>query len=255
MQHADFAQSLLAQSLLAPDVAPPASLTSFNASDPVHRFGVYRNNVVVSLIEGLAAKFPVVSALVGDDFFKEMARHYAVAHPPRSRIMAEYGDDFSKFVAGFQPAQSVPYLADVAQLEAHRVQAYHAQDALACEPDAFAHIPQEKLFDVTVNLHPSLALLTSNYAIFSLWAAHQGAREIETVDPNEPEDVLIIRPEFDVETILLPTGCYTFLCALQTGSPLGEAASQALQQHQQFDLTQAFQILVTNRIVTTLYED
>ena len=49
--------------------------------------------------------------------------------PPRSPLLAIYGDEFADFIAAFEPARELPYLADVARLEAARTRAYHAADA------------------------------------------------------------------------------------------------------------------------------
>lgn len=89
-----------------------------NGSDPTARLAVYRNNVVGSLIDALADAFPVAQQLVGVAFFRAMAGVFARQAPPRSRILAHYGEGFAEFIEGFEPARSVPYLADVARLEA-----------------------------------------------------------------------------------------------------------------------------------------
>jgi len=50
----------------------------------------------------------------------------------RAAALAEYGDGFADFLAGFAPAQSLPYLADVARLEWAINAAYHAPIASRC---------------------------------------------------------------------------------------------------------------------------
>mgnify|MGYP007007760331 CR=1 FL=1 len=50
-----------------------------------------------------------------------MARVFALADPPKSRLMAFYGESFPNFIVGFPPALGVPYLANVARLEYLRV--------------------------------------------------------------------------------------------------------------------------------------
>lgn len=84
-------QSALAAALLDPDAPCPVGLTAWNGSDPARRFAVYRNNVVVSLIDALAATFPVTLELVGEEFFRAMAGVFVRAVPPTSALLAEYG--------------------------------------------------------------------------------------------------------------------------------------------------------------------
>jgi hypothetical protein len=168
----------IADALLAPEFTCPPGLRTWNGSDPGVRFAVYRNNVVVSLIDALADTYPVVRQLVGEEFFRAMARVYALAHPPTSPVMAHYGEGFAEFIAGFPPAAALPYLADMARLETLYVQVYHAAD------DA-----------------PAMRVLHSRYAVASLWAAHQ-AEDIDAalarVDPYLAESALVLRVNLDV---------------------------------------------------------
>ena len=60
------AQHAFAEALLAADAACPPGLTTWNGSAPEKRFAIYRNNVVVSLIDALADSFPVTQELVGE---------------------------------------------------------------------------------------------------------------------------------------------------------------------------------------------
>ena len=62
-----------AAALLDPAAPCPSGLVTWNGSDAAQRFGVYRNNVTVSLIDAVADTFPVVQQLVGADFFRAMA--------------------------------------------------------------------------------------------------------------------------------------------------------------------------------------
>lgn len=171
--HAAFADALLAR-----EFACPPGLRTWNGSDPAPRFAVYRNNVIVALIDALADTYPAVQQLVGEEFFRAMAREFALDHPPTSPVMAHYGEGFAEFVADFPPAAALPYLADMARLEYLYVQVYHAAD------DA-----------------PAMRVLHSRYAVASLWAAHQ-ADDIDAalarVDPGVGESALVLRVNLDV---------------------------------------------------------
>ena len=239
LQQRDFARALLDPALPA-----PPGLVCWNGSDPQQRFAVYRNNVVVSLVDALAARFPVVLALVGEEFFRAMARVFVCAQPPRSPLMAEYGEAFPAFIADFAPAAGLPYLPDVAALEAARTRAYHATDATALGPADFAGIAPEALPDLVVEPHPSAQIIVSRFAVFSLWAAHQGKLDIGEVDPFTPEDALVVRPKLEVEVSRLPPGAAGFLNHLASGERLGEAATRATGACPAFDVAGAFQLLL-----------
>ncbi|HJV93235.1 MAG TPA: DNA-binding domain-containing protein, partial [Azonexus sp.] len=215
-------QHAFAAALLDPDLPVPTGLTAWNGSDPAQRFRVYRNNVIVSLIDALADTFEVTQQLVGEDFFRAMARLYVYGHPPQSPLMAFYGASLPDFIETFPPAAGLPYLADVARLEYLRVVAYHAADVPGVGDEALAAAlaDQAALPTLGATLQPSLAVLVSASAVVSLWAAHQDVLDLSAVAPETPETALILRPGLDVEVIRIPPAAGTFITALGAGSAL-----------------------------------
>lgn len=240
--------------LFNPDLSIPAGLTTWNGSDPAQRFGIYRNNIIVSLIDALADTFEVTQELVGEEFFRAMARLYACAHPPHSRIMAFYGASFPEFIAKFPPAACLPYLADVARLEYLRVIAHHAADLPGVGADAVASAFSDDaaLGTLGITLHPSVAVLASGSAVVSLWAAHQGIMELSTVAPDLPETALVLRHGLDVEVMQIPVAAGVFINALQQGYSLDTAAANAAHIDDEFDLIGVLSLLLQKSAVTTL---
>ncbi|NEV63349.1 DNA-binding domain-containing protein [Thiorhodococcus minor] len=235
-----------AAGLRAPNRPAPPGLTTWNDSDPGVRFDVYRNNVVVSLVGALADGFPVTQSLVGEDFFLWMAREYILAEPPRSPVLAEYGDSFPAFIAGFEPAAGLAYLPDVARLERLRVRAYHAADAEAVSTALLTSQLQrpEQLPGTRLQLHPSLSLLSSSHAVVSIWAAHQGAAPPRALEVERQESALVLRSGDDVLILPTPPATAAFLSLLKTGATLGDATAAALESAPDFDLTQCLASLI-----------
>ena len=242
-------QRAFAAALLDPRKACPPGLISANGADPQSRFAVYRNNVLGSLINALADNYPVVAQLVGEEFFRAMARVYVQSAPPRSPVMSDYGEDFAGFIEHFEPAASVPYLADVARLERLHVQAWHAADA---EPMEEARIV-EALSSPTlarhlkVGLHPSLRLLRSPFAVVTIWAAHQH----QTPVPFEAfpgQNALVLRNGLDVEVFAISHGAHGFITALQQGLPL----TAAIEASSDLDLEQTLAGLIRHKAITHL---
>ena len=248
--HQVFADSLLA----APLTCPPG-LTTWNRSDPGRRFAVYRNNVMVSLIDALADTYPVTQALVGEEFFRAMAAVFARANPPNSPVMAHYGTGFAAFIDSFHAAAGLPYLADVARLEMLRVGAYHAADATPVSPEEIALLlsAPERLPATRFALHPSLRHLDSAYAVVSLWAAHQGEEidaALAALDTAEPESALLVRVGLDVDIYRITAGTASFIRHLQFGLGLGAAVDLALAADAAFDMAEALGLLIRTGALT-----
>lgn len=237
-------QDDFAPALLDPEHPLPADVTSHTTRHPVRRFAVYRNNVTVGLIEAVRARFPAIERIVGDDFFDAMVRTFVRAHPPRSPILAIYGDAFPDFVAGFPPAAEMPWLADVARLEAARTMAYHAADATPLDPAAFAALDPARLGAARIALHPSAVVVRSSWPLVTVWAMNSGEAPLGPVDFGVPEDALVLRPALTVVVHRLPPGTAVLLAALAAGDTLAEAAATASGATPGFDLTAALAVVV-----------
>jgi hypothetical protein len=95
---------------------------------PEQRIAIYRHHYQATLREALGLSFPVVARLVGECFFNHMADAFTARHPPSHPCLAEYGGAFPDFIAAFEPANGLPYLADVALFEWMMDEAAHDAD-------------------------------------------------------------------------------------------------------------------------------
>jgi len=224
------------EALLNPDLPVPIGVVGPDGRPSARRFAVYRNNVVVSLIDALAAGYPVVQRLVGEQFFRAMARIYAAAFPPSSPIMLQYGDGFADFIATFPPAASLPYLADVARLERAWSEAYHAADALPLKLEELASIPPDGFGGIHLELHPSLRLVRSQFPIVSIWQMNLEGGTPAPVDLSIAENALVVRPMADVEVRKLTPSSATFVDALMHGGTPAEATIQSFSLSPAFDV-------------------
>ena len=247
-------QAVFASALIDPAQAFPSGMTSWNHSDVAQRFSVYRNNVMASLVDALADTFAVTQELVGPEFFRAMAQVFVQNHPPKTRVLTWYGQRFPDFVAGFSPAASLPYLSDVARLEMLRVRSYHAADAAAMDALMLAHplADSATLVQRMLVLHPSVHVLASHYAAYSLWAAHQGVLALESVDPMQPESVLIYRHGLDVLLQAITPAQHCFVQQLQVGQTLAQAVDDAVAMDADFDLSVILAILIRQQLITRI---
>ena len=222
---------------------------------PAHerRFGVYRNNVKASLAAALAARFPVVARLVGEEFFTATALVFIERHPPRSPVLAEYGIAFASFLEGFDPAADLPYLPDIARLEWARHVAFHSADASAADLGRLAELPPEALGSVRLDLHPAMAVIASPWPIVSVWTTNT-----HDAIPEAPpagwtgEMALVTRPHLDVLVHRLPPGADRLVAELAQGIALGAAAEAASSAHERFDLAMALSTLFSAGAIAKL---
>lgn len=237
-------QGQFARAILNPEAVVPAQIIGPDRLQSPHRFGVYRNNVVVGLIEALEASYPITCKIVGDEFFRAMARSFALGHPPQSPVMLDYGKGFAEFIEAFTPAESLPYLADVARLERAWTEAYHAKDAIPLTGQDLARIEQGSLPQLILTLHPSVRFLASGYPVLSIWKMNMDNVPAPIDLEAAGEEILICRPDLEVNVYPIPVATVAFLNRLSKGVTLEKAAEAGWAVNPGFDLTRSLAGLI-----------
>lgn len=233
-------QGGFAKALLDAQTAPPAGVFGPGGTFDAKRFNVYRNNVMVGLVESLAATYPAVLRLVGDEFFRAAAGVFVRQSPPTSPVLMEYGADFADFLDNFEPARSVSYLSDVARLEWAWTCAYFASDAGVLTPAQLTELPPGQLGETGFVMHPATRIIRSRFPVVSLFKANRdGNGHLTGSLPAGGEDALVTRPDMDVQVTALAAGEAAFFNTLATGEPLGSAAENAQEEVDDFDLSGA----------------
>lgn len=226
-----------APALLDPHRATPDAVTGPKGKAAGKRYGVYRNNVTVSLINALAAVFPATMRITGADFFRAMARFHIRATPPTSPLLFEYGRGFPDFIEGYEHARQLPWLADVARIERAWLDAYHAADAEPLAAHGVASIPGERLPDTVLTPHPTTRIVRSPYPAVTIFIANRGDGPVERIKASEPGGRADRQSRTEVTVRRLPPGGAVFLERLSEGQTLGASAAAALAESPEFDLS------------------
>jgi hypothetical protein len=243
-------QDQFAHALLNAEAPVPDGIVQPDGTPASRRFDVYRNNVIMSLSGALADGYPVVQKLVGEAFFNAVAGVYVRAHPPKSPLMIFYGADFAEFLDDFEPAQQIPYLADVARLEWARRRAFHAADAVPAPLDPLSDMDEETLLSTCFALHPSHQIVSSSHPIYDIWDFNSNGGDGKIVPTAQ--SVLVARPTDQVQMHLLGAGEDQFLRQLDAGATLGQAAQVAATQTPAFDLSQCLARIFGAAILTDI---
>lgn len=214
--------------------------------------GVYRNNYRGNLHDALAGAYPVIKQLVGDDFFRFLARKFIEQHPSRSANLHRFGAELASFAATFVPAQELVYLSDVAVLEWACHVAYFAEDAPMLALDKLAKIPPEQYPELTFAVHPACHIARSQYPIIAIWQAHQsGADSDFHIDlESGPCIALVSRNEDVVQVSELSEAEADWLQRIQAGDSLGMSTVATLETYPGFDLQATLLKLVAGNILT-----
>lgn len=239
-------QARFAASLRDPGDEAALALFASSAVAPLaRRFDVYRNNVHASLADALADICPAVERLVGHAFFRAAARLFLADGLPRRGTLIGFGEGFPEFLDRFEPAASLPYLADVARLELAWLAAYHAGEAEPLGPSLLENV--EDPSQLRIRLHPSVSLLSSSWPVFQIWRSNREDKVVARIDLEAgPDFLMIYRAGGEVRIAALDTGTFAFAERLASGATLGEAVDAATATDTDFDLVSMFQFILSS---------
>jgi hypothetical protein len=148
----------------------------------------YRSNAYAAAGATLAATFPTVAALVGDESIKLLARAYRQAEPPARGDLAWFGARLPDFIAASTDLAELPWLADVARLDWALAQADAAPDA---EPDraSLALLAEVDPAELSLRLAPGSVLIDSRWPVVMIWQAHQPPGQCPAEAPHDTDAI------------------------------------------------------------------
>lgn len=203
------------------------------------RLQVYRNNLYASLGSALAAVYPVVARLVGETYFRQLARAYVARHPSTSGNLHAFGDRLPAFLRAQASLGALPYLADVAALEWASHEVYHESDGTDFDMAPFAQVPPVAQPRIRLHLQLATRFVASPYPVLAIWTANQ-SHDDEGVTPVALDEggvrLLVARAGFEVEYRVLGRAEDRWLRALAEGRTLAVALQAALDVDAGFDL-------------------
>lgn len=235
-------QTRMANAVLDGQLDAVAALVRTDRLPSAERLRIYHNHTLTSLSTALGDNFPVVKRLVGEDFFRAMAKRFVAAQPPHDPCLSAYGTAFADFLAGFDPVRALPYLPDMARLEWARIEISFAAEAPTLDLAALAARPAEKQGHLMLALRPSIGLVASPYPVDRIWHANR-QEPVPPVDLGSgPVRLLIWRNPAGVSFEPLGIGSFAFFEAGARSATLEKAAEAALAADPEFDLVAALAI-------------
>lgn len=155
-----------------------AALAASNADSPernAQALAAYRGNAALIAARALAAAYPTVQQVLGEESFDALARALWHRHPPQRGDLAHVGAELADFVAADPQLASEPYLSDVARLDWALHVIEHAADA-PTQPAGIHRLADDDPSALRLLLRPGAALIRSAWPIVSIWRAHGSAQ-------------------------------------------------------------------------------
>ena len=212
-------QTRMAQALLTGELADLAPAVRADPIVSAQALAVHRNTALHGLVAALRLTYPTVDVLVGQAFFDQAALAFVAEAPPASAWLTPYGSGFPAFLGRYHLAAGLPYLEDVARLDA-AIEAVGAE-ALGQPGSSFDLGEAALVLDASLRLlaldHPALAIrdaveadqagidLTPGRHVVALWREPQGAA-VRPLGPLAAAVLDALLGAGDVEAVLAQAG-------------------------------------------------
>ena len=237
-------QSRIRRAVIDGDTAGMVALL-IGGCDPERRLAIHQRHYRSSLVAAIRTKFPATAWLLGIPFLHEAAGQFVRQHPPAAPCIAEYGEEFPRFLSTYLGGARVPYLCSFAELEWHLGQVAIAVDRPTLAFEAFSRFDMNTLMDTRLALQAGLRYLYASWPVDDLMKLY-----LSETAPNEyrlaPADVWLevrgARGEFQINRLDLAE--FVFRKAIWEGQSIGASAERALDIDAGFDVGRAFTALV-----------
>ena len=215
-----------------------------------NRLLIYRNTYFSACIDILKRKYPSCVNLLGDDYFKMLARQYTEQYIPKSSVLAEYGELMPDFIRAQlkQHSPDLEYAADLATLDKAWHGAYFAADespATAAEIESWLEDIESKRFA----LGASVQLVENNWSVAAIWPElKNGLLEKQSIVEKTTEYTILWRDTAQIFHRTLPVPEWTFIYQIYQGNTLIEAAEVALATGE-LEISTVFSQLLSNNLL------
>lgn len=226
------------------------------SSQAVAPLKIYRDSILSGLIHALKETYPVCFQLVGESFFTAMARQYAMLTPSINPDLNEYGRTFSEFISCYQPADSVPYLADVARLEWLCNLSMTASNEQSGNLHLLAGLAEQDAMHVVFLMPPSSYVLSSSYPVGDIWRIHQdrcGACDLSDIAEQAAYQYLVWRPQYGVVVVDLEDAKYYFIERLLEKNTLAKVCDDCLSRYPDVDMNNLIEGCLQNGWIQGFY--
>ena len=200
--------------------------TKFSAQE---RFEVYKTTARSVHVAALLDSYPVCRRILGDQFFKLIAKQYFLEVCSCNPDLNNYGGSFAGHIAYLYATRNelkqLPYLPDLARLEWCYQNAYYVADETEFDIQKFQQSSQLKQADLILSLQHGVTPLTSRFPVYEIWSMHQEGNKVIAISLESTQQYFCIsRRDNRVNIDLINVSVHALLCCIQLKYTLGEIA-------------------------------
>lgn len=192
----------------------------------------YRSHAAAQAVRALAAAYPALARMLGEENLDALARELWREQPPLCGDLAQWGAALAGLIGRLPDLVAAePYLADVARAEWALHQAAMAADAMA-DPPSYALLANADPAELRLALAPGTACIASAWPVVTLIQAHASeppelGMAASRLAAGVAETALVWRQGFRPQLRIAHAGEAAFIAAVQQGLSLLDALAKA----------------------------
>jgi hypothetical protein len=201
-------------------------------------FSIYRNNHRGSLIKALKTTYPVCQQLVGDPFFRALARQYIAEYPSTVTNLNDYGASFANMLGCCPHVSYLSYLPAVAELEWIIHQVTLGVEEPPFDWELLSNIPPKQQEHLVLHRPQHSISYQAHYPVDRIWETNQPQFSgDEIVDLGEGGVYLFIwRHHFDLRIDRLTKAQWSLLTIIDGRLSLGQLLNAPVVIEQRLDV-------------------
>jgi len=182
------------------------------------RVAIYRNMYMARLVDALRETFPNLARFLGEERFGALGEAYLAEHPSEHHDVGRLGRRLADFLRVYPDPERAD-LADLAELEWTRNEAFFAPESTVGGADALAAAGVERVAGVRLRMAPSLRVIDLSHDAAVLWRSLEAGEDL--LPPRDGPAVAVWRRGFEVFHCTLPPEEAEALRAAMEGAPIG----------------------------------
>lgn len=184
--------------------------------------GIYAHAYRARLLDTLVDAYKKTQAVMGEAAFETAALDYIAAHPPTTRSLRWYGDQFDTHLATHHAEQ--PACAEIARLDWALRKAFDGPDAAPLDASALSELPPEAWATLRLVPVPTAELLVFRHNTVAVWQALDDAEVPPALEASTTEvDWLVWRKGLQPHFRSLQRVEASLLHAMRGGSSFAQA--------------------------------
>ena len=196
---------------------------------PQQRMDVYRTTARSAHVSALLDVYPVCRAILGDNYFKQVAKNYFNQMPSFSPDMNNYGASLPGYLAQLiierDELREYSYLVDLARLEWVSQTIYFSANESIFDVELFQRNCAKQGEKTILKLQASVSFLSSCYPVFQIWQSHRNGNPQQEINAiSERQYLCIYKREYEVLVEPIDAKLYALLLNVDRGLTLAEIA-------------------------------